>query len=79
MKNRYIGVYAKNENDSHEYQKILFNKGFQWVSSGFNLTNHTNFYARLEDMKIITCYHDPSIDEESVNLSINELKQWVIE
>lgn len=76
MKKRYIAIYAKNESESHEYQKVLFDKGFQWLSSGFNLTNHNNFYARIDDMKIITCYHDASIDEESLKLSIDELKKW---
>ena len=76
---RYIGVYAKNEKDSHEHQNALFSVGFGWVSSGMVLQKHTNFYARLEDMKIITCYHDPSIDEECLALTIDQIKnkEWL--
>lgn len=75
MNKRYIAVYAKDINDSHEYQKALFEKGFEWISSGKQLITPTNFYARFEDMKIITCYHDSSIDEESVKLTIDEINK----
>lgn len=79
MKKRYIGIYAKNLSESHQFQNELFDKGFEWVNSGHQLVSANNFYARLEDMKIITCYHDPSIDEESVGMSLDDLKRWVVE
>lgn len=77
---RYIGIYAKDIDDSHEYQKALFNVGFAWCTSGITLQKHTNFYARLEDMSLITCYHDASIDEESIKLTIQQIenKDWLL-
>lgn len=72
---RYIAVCAKDVGESHAYQKALFEKGFEWISSGKQLIKPTNFYARFEDMKIITCYHDPSIDEESIKLTIDEINK----
>ncbi|WOZ15068.1 hypothetical protein GNVKYODX_CDS91 [Acinetobacter phage vB_AbaM_AB3P2] len=74
MKNRYIAVYAKDIVESHQYQKALFEKGFHWLTSGFEFKSYRNFYARFEDLKIITCFHDPSIDEESVKLTIDEIR-----
>lgn len=78
MSARYISVYAKDVKESHQYQEVLFSKGFEWVTSGKSLTDHTNFYARLDDMKIITCYHDASIDEESIKLSIEQITSFNI-
>ena len=77
MDKRYIAVYAKNKIESSEYQKALFNKGFEWINSGAIVQEkHSNFYARFDDMKIITCYHDPSIDDESIKLSIAEIESY---
>lgn len=74
MKIEYIGVKAKNQKETCDFQRALFCKGFQWVNSGVVVLNkHTNFYARLSDRKIITCYHDHSIDDESVFLTVAEI------
>ena len=65
----YLRVSAKNLNESAVAQKSLFNLGFAWVNAGCELQQHKQFYARLSDKKIITCYHDPSIDDESITLN----------
>ena len=75
QKHSYIGVKTKNIDESKIFQQALFDKGFEWVNSGKEVLNHTNFYARLYDMKIITCYHDPSIDEESIFLDLEQIKE----
>lgn len=75
MDKRYISIHAKNAEESIAYQQALFNKGFHWVVSGFEFQKHKKFYARFEDLTLITCYHDPSIEEESVKLSIDEIKK----
>ena len=69
----YIGVRANSKDESERYQLALFERGFSWANSGLEIQNHTNFYARIHDKKIITCYHDPSIDSESDYLTIDEI------
>ena len=69
----YIGVRANSKDESERYQSALFERGFSWANSGLEIQNHTNFYARIHDKKIITCYHDPSIDNESDYLTIDEI------
>lgn len=68
MEKRYISVCAQSKKESEELQKALFIMGFEWLFSGKQIQKHTNFYARFYDMKIITCYHDPLIDNESLRL-----------
>lgn len=69
---RYISIKAKDGRESITYQQALYDVGFRW-GNGEITTKHINFYARLEDMKLITCYHDSSIDEESIQLSVEDI------
>ncbi|MFV5309446.1 hypothetical protein [Acinetobacter baumannii] len=72
----YIGIRAKSIEESHKFQEALFELGFSWATSGLALTNHTNFYARKHDQTLITCYHDPAIDEESEFLTLDQVKSY---
>lgn len=72
---RYIGVHAENKDESTEYQKALFENGYEWCNGGSKkILDHTHFYAERETQKIITCYHDPSIVDECDFLSIGEIQ-----
>ncbi|WP_430613698.1 hypothetical protein [Acinetobacter baumannii] len=69
----YIGVKTQSIEESCAFQGALFLQGYKWSGSGKRFTDHTNFYARKHDKTLITCYHDPSIDEESEFLTLDQI------